>query len=454
MREEGNSYANLLKPVKLMKLLTEKSTINSPRRVERHLNLRLLPILVGGLVILYVLTGFRGWLVFTLGIAGAWFIAAVWIYSMERNLGIERKIHLAWATVGESVPEEVLLINHGWLPAIWVEITDESSSLETPLRLVSDVARHSHRTRHLNHLFKKRGLYTLGPTRLRSGDPFGIYTLTLMDQHASTILVTPPVLPLLQLKVPIGGLSGDEYQRRGYIERNISDAGLRNYVAGDSLRRIHWRASAHFDNLIVRQLESATSRDWWIFVDLNSTEQVGVGEHTTLELSIVLAASLALRGLKEYRQVGLVLAGPQLVWLEPSADPAQGWRILRALAMAQAGNYSLSDLLIQSQQNLSAMVILITPSGNPTWVATADRHRKGGSTLAMLVDPTDFGSSVDQANVISALARRQIPFVRIPGSVLDEAYASSKHGESKRISGGEPGKRYLLQERQSWQSMD
>jgi uncharacterized protein (DUF58 family) len=437
-----------------MNFLGKKPSIKSSRRVERHLNLPLLPILVGVLAVLYIITGFRGWLVFTIGTAGAWLTAVVWIYSMEHNLRIERKINLAWATVGESVPEEVKLINRGWLPALWVEITDESSSIESPLSIVSDVAHHSYRNRHLNHLFKRRGLFTLGPTRLRCGDPFGIYTLTIYDQHASTVLVTPPAISLSRLRIPTGGLAGDERHRRGYIERNINDVGLRNYVAGDSLKHIHWRASAHFDNLIVRQLETATSRDWWIFIDLDSTAQSGMGENTTLELCIVLAASLALRGLREYRKVGLVIAGPQFVRIEPSADPTQGWRILRALAVAQAGSRSLTDLLIQGRFSQAATAILITPSTNPAWVATAFQQRRAGSMVSLLVNPTDFGSPFNQEGVISALASSRIPFARMPGSLLEQAYNTTVQSSRRQISGGEKGKRYLQQGRQRWQSMD
>jgi len=437
-----------------MSFLSKKPSKDSARQVERQLNLRLLPILVAVLAIVYVLTGYRGWLIFFVGTAGAWLIAWVWVYSLERNLRVERKIHLAWATVGESVPEQVKLINEGWLPAVWVEIKDESPALESPLRIVSDVTSHSHRNRHLNHLFRRRGLYTLGPTRLRCGDPLGIYTLTLKDPHASSILVTPPVLPLSRLKIHTGGWLGDDRHRRGYLERTISDAGLRNYVAGDSLKRIHWRASAHFDNLIVRQLETATSRDWVIFVDLNKSEQAGVGDHSTLELSIVLAASMAVRGLMEHRKVGLVLAGPQLVWLEPRTDPIQGWHILRSLALAQAGDRSLADLLSQRGHSRSATAIMITPSANPAWVAAAGRHRKGESTVALLIDPADFGNPTDQGEVISALAHSRISCIRLPGSLLEEAYSASNRGYRQRIMAGETGKRYLQQGRQGWQSMD
>jgi uncharacterized protein (DUF58 family) len=352
------------------------------------------------------------------------------------------------------VPEQIRLTNHSWLPALWVEITDESASLESPLRIVSDVASHTSRNRNLSHLFKRRGVYTLGPTHLRCGDPFGIYTLSLADQHASTVLVTPPILPLSNLRIPPGGWSGDQRNRRGYVERNISDAGLRNYMPGDSLRRIHWHASAHFDALVVRQLEAATSRDWWIFVDLDSSVQAGIGQHNTLELSIVLAASLAVRGLKEFRRVGLVLAGPKYTWLEPSADPSQGWRILRYLAIATAGTHPLAHLITQSHFASAATAILITSSTSTSWVAAASRQRRGSNLMALLIDPTDFGSPVDQHKVTSALAQNRIPYLSMPGSLLDDAYSATTRAKARRIPGGETLKRYLQQGRQVWQSMD
>lgn len=424
------------------------------RQVRRRLNLRILPFLVLLLGILYIITGYKGWLVFFIGLAGAWLIAWLWVRSITRSLRLERKIHMAWASVGESVPEQVRLVNPGWLPAMWVEITDQSEALETPLRMVSDVGRRSTRTRNLSHLFRRRGLYTLGPTHLRSGDPFGIYTISMQDRYAATILITPPVLPLGQLSIPSGGWTGDDRYRQATIERNISDAGLRNYVPGDSLRRIHWRASAHFDTLIVRQQEAATARDWLIYVDLDREAQAGRGEHTTLELSIVIAASLAMRGLREYRRVGLVLAGPQFISLQPGTDPSRGWRILRALAMAEAGSRSLSDLIRQGPTNPPATVILITASTNPAWVAEANHHFQGGSRLALLVDPTEFGHPQDQAKILSALARSRFPYTRIPGAWLEGAYATSRQGGGRSVRATESLRRYLQKGRQAWQSMD
>jgi uncharacterized protein (DUF58 family) len=434
--------------------VSDKRPENIVREAERHLNTRLLPIGVGIFALLYGLTGYRGWLVFFLGTAGAWLLATLWVRSLERSLSIERKIHLAWVTVGDSLHEQLKVVNNSWLPAIWVEITDASATLAAPIRLVSDVAPHASRTRHPSHLCRQRGLYTLGPTRLRTGDPFGIYTLTLHDRHSSTILVTPPLLPLTQLRIVPGGWAGDQSRRRGALERDISDAGTRNYVPGDSLKRIHWPASARHDTLIVRQLETATSGDWWIFVDLDAAAQSGTGQDSTLELCIVLAASLATRGLKEHRRVGLALAGPQLVWLEPRGDLAHRWRILRALSMAEAGSRSLADLMALGRPAQTATLIAITPTSDPAWVAAARRHHRGGSMTALLVDPAHFGGAIDQDRVAAALARSRIPYTRMPRSLLEEAYPSLRVGSRERIAGIQTGKRYLHQGRATWQTMD
>lgn len=440
--------------VKMARRLLSDQPVTEPQlKTGRQLKAWFLPILVGLFAVLYALTGYHGWLVFLVGFGGAWLVATVWVVSLQRGLSIERRIHFAWARVGDSVPEELVILNTGWLPAVWVEILDKSEAHMDPIRLVSDVEAHASRRRHPVHLFRRRGLYLLGPTCLRTGDPFGIYTLTLLDRHTSTILVTPPQLPLERLAIAPGGWAGDRQQQRRTLEREISDAGVRAYVPGDSLKRIHWRASAHNDTLIVRQLEAATSGDWWIFVDLEATAQAGIGQDSTLELSIVLAASLAARGLREHRRVGLALAGPGLIWLEPRSDPTHHWQMLRSLAAAGPGSRPLAQLLTLGRPGHSASLIVITPTTDPAWVATAERNLRGGRMTALLVDPAEFGSPADQDQVASVLARRGIPHTRMPRSLLNEAYAS-RGWEGRKRPGFRTSQRYIEEGRAAWQSMD
>jgi len=418
------------------------------------LNTKLLPFLVGLLGLLYALTGYRGWLVFLIGCAGAWLLAFVWTLALQRGLRLERGIHYAWARVGDTLPEELSVTNSSRLPAVWVEVVDESETPADPLRLVTDVEGRASRRRHLLHLFKRRGFYQLGPTRLRTGDPFGIYTLTLSDRHSTSILVTPPQLALTRLRIAPGGWAGDRQRRRQFMEREISDAGTREYLPGDSLRRIHWPASAHTDTLIVRQSEASATRDWWIFVDLEAATQAGSGQDSTLELSIVLAASLATRALREHRRVGLCMAGPGLVWLAPRSGPDQRWQILKALAVAGAGDRSLAQLLAFGHSGRAASRIVITPTTDPGWVAAARQDGFGEKLTVLLVDPLEFGGTTGQERLSRAVAYAGIASTRMPRSLLEAAYASLRPDARRRPAPLEPSQRYLAEGRSPWQSLD
>jgi uncharacterized protein (DUF58 family) len=421
---------------------------------ERRLEAKLVPVTAIIFGALYALSGYRGWLVFMIGLLGVWFVAAIWVQVLNRGLRVERKIHLAWAQVGDSVPEEIVITNKGRLPAIWVEIIDKSDSLSDPIRLVTDVEALSSRRRHPIHQFKRRGLYTLGPTLLKTGDAFGIYSLSLYDHHASSILVTPPQLALSHLNIATGGWAGDRQQHVQSAEREISDAGVRDYSPGDSMRRIHWHASAHSDSLIVRQLQSAASADWWIFVDMEREVQAGIGQDSTLELSIVLAASLTSRGLREHRHVGLAMAAPRLILHEPRSGSPHHWSMLRSLAVAQAGNRTLAQLLNMSRPNLTASLIIITPSTDLTWIAAIDKQHKHTGVTALLIDPVEFGASANQRRVSDALTRRGIPYTYMPRLLLEEAYAASLRDEHGLKKGLITSRRFVERSKSAWQSMD
>src|SRR5574341_1525874 len=185
-------------------MVSDKRAEAAQRKIEFYLNPWLLLFSTGLFLALYLLSSYRGWLALFIGSAGVWALAWLWVRTLSRNLQVERKLHLAWARVGDSVHEQFRLLNPGWLPALWVEIADTSSTLATPIRMVSGVESHATRTRHFTHLCRRRGLYTLGPTVLRTSDPFSIFTLTIFDQHSDTILVTPPLVPLRQLRIAPG----------------------------------------------------------------------------------------------------------------------------------------------------------------------------------------------------------------------------------------------------------
>lgn len=244
----------------------------------------------------------------------------------------------------------------------------------------------------------QRGLFRHGPTSLFSGDPLGIYTVEIEFPNATTLLVTPPIVPLPTIEVAAGGRAGEGRPRPDAPEQTVSSAGVRPFVPGDNLRQIHWRTTARKDDLYVRLVEGTPAGDWWIILDLDRHSQAGEGQNSTEEHGVILAASLADRGIRAGKSVGLVVNGGDFVWLPPRegggrSHEGQRWSILQSLARAEVGERRLSDLLSRLQPSFGkrASLILITPNAVGEWIQPLLRLLWSGAVpTVLLLDTATF----------------------------------------------------------------
>ncbi|MGD2177128.1 MAG: hypothetical protein PVG71_04830, partial [Anaerolineae bacterium] len=112
--------------------------------------------------------------------------------------------------------------------------------------------------------------------------------------------------------------------------------------------------------------------DWWVLLDMDRDVQAGMGMEATEEHGVILAASLADRGLRAGKEVGLVTHGEDLVWLRPRGGEGRRWQILNELALVSVGACPLSQLLTQVGLALGryASLVIITPAVEGEWVET------------------------------------------------------------------------------------
>jgi hypothetical protein len=158
--------------------------------------------------------------------------------------------------------------------------------------------------------------------------------------------------------------------------------------------------------------------------------------------------------LKEHHRVGLLLAGPNLKWLEPRSGSTQRWNLLCALAAARPGVRPLADLITLRPPVRTGSLIIITPTCDPLWVASIEKFRHNGQVKVLLVNSGEFGVSADQRRVTALLSKRGISYSIIPEALLDEAYSLSKNINRKLNGGFETHKRYVEQGRSNWQNID
>jgi uncharacterized protein (DUF58 family) len=359
---------------------------------------RLLITLVCILLVLSIIDDYQGWRFLLLGLASTWVLSALWVRALAHGLSLEREMRFGWSQVGDRLEERFTLQNNSPVPALWVEVHSGSDMPGYCPDLVTGSDSGSTNRWHTSGRCTRRGLFTLGPTTLQTGDPLGLYTVEIDDPHTVQLMVMPPVVPLPHIDVSPGGRMGVGRPRPQAAERTISAESVRAYMPGDSLRWIHWRTSARRNDLYVRTFENTPSGDWWILLDVEERVQAGQGAHSTLEHGVILAASLLDRGLRLGRSVGLAALGEPPAWLLPRPGEAQRWEALRALALLEESEHSLSELLerLPPATSRDASLVIITPREDGDWLeALLPLLWRGAIPTLLLMDRQAFNEDVN-----------------------------------------------------------
>jgi uncharacterized protein (DUF58 family) len=157
----------------------------------------------------------------------------------------------------------------------------------------------------------RRGQHSVGPLRVRFGDPFGLAMRRLRVGDTDILTVTPEVESLSRGSFRLPSGDGQAMQSRRPAASGEQDVIARKYQTGDSIRRVHWPATARHSELMVRQDDQHTDHEAVIVLDTRlesfSGEHGARGdapESDEFEWAVSMAVSLGLHLQNEgYRTV-------------------------------------------------------------------------------------------------------------------------------------------------------
>ncbi len=152
-----------------------------------RLNTRLLPLLVIVLLAMQLSDPSRVWTVLLVGLGGLWLVAFIWARGLAKGLTVIREMRYGWVQVGDVLEERFTLKNRNWLPATWLELEDHSSLPGYDASLATGVDGSGTTQWRKRGSCSRRGLYQLGDTSIRTGDPFGIYSVTVTDPAKTSL---------------------------------------------------------------------------------------------------------------------------------------------------------------------------------------------------------------------------------------------------------------------------
>lgn len=353
-------------------------------------------------------------------LSGILALSYIWSWISTRSIQINRYTRARRSQVGQYFEESFEVRNRGRLPKLWLEVRDFSTvPFHSASRVVSNLQGRSRHRWQVRTFCQKRGYYRLGPLRLRSGDPLGLFSVDQALHQTSDLVVYPATVNLATFQPPIADLAGGEAlsRRAQYLTTNVS--GIRDYAPGDSFNRIHWLTTARTGRLMTKEFELDPSADIWIFLDLYAATarslpwelarpEAGVFAlsgrtqaarlelaPSTLEYAVTVAASAARYFLLRNRAVGMIWHGSQRYLLQTDRGERQMRKMLEALAVISAeGQTSFDQLLVTEgvRLNRNDTILAITADSNPAWVrALREVRRRGVHSMTVVVDGTTFG---------------------------------------------------------------
>ncbi|HEY66757.1 MAG: DUF58 domain-containing protein [Chloroflexi bacterium] len=335
-------------------------------------------------------------------------IAWWWKRLSLRRVEYERCFDKQRAFPGETLEMTVRITNRKLLPLTWLEVSDEMP-IALPLVQGALMPTHIPQIGTLDNVLSlrwyervsrryelectARGIYTLGPVHLKSGDIFTLFESHESRKNHDRLVVYPRIWPLADLGLPSKELFGERKAHRRLLEDPLRTIGIRDYRPEDGLRRIHWKATAHRGELQVRVCEPTTTLSLVILLNVCTFEHHWQGViPELLERTISVAGSIATWAVGQKYKVGLVANGcmplsDQPIRVPPGRSPGQLAAILEALAAVTSfATLSIQELLRRESPRLpwGATLVVVTAIVTDELAAAILRLRRAGRRMALV----------------------------------------------------------------------
>jgi uncharacterized protein (DUF58 family) len=244
----------------------------------------------------------------------------------------------------------------------------------------------------------RRGIFEIGPLVVEFADPFQLARGEIVVGGRQKLVVTPRVVAL-----PVTGqsIAADEGSARALQRRNTGgedELMTREYRYGDPLRRVHWRASAHHGELMVRQEEQRSHAQARILLD---TRRAGYRdarrptdeepESDSFEWAVAFCASLALHLQRIGFTVELIETGyRQLTSPEHPEEFLESFaavELIDAPGIDAPGGRGLLSLLPDPGRSLGSVFAIVADAEGHTVDRLVAQRSQFDTAIAFVVNP-------------------------------------------------------------------
>lgn len=291
-----------------------------------------------------------------------------------------------------------------WALVVEEQIVRMNGAREAPVKpavFFSHLQAGQTRQREYRGRLPQRGRYRVGPLRISTRFPFGLFRGIVTVDQVDTLTVYPQLGRLTAAWRSRHRESHEGTQRRKQGQARMSGDfyGVREWQSGDSRRWIHWRSSARHNTLVVRQFEQQRHRDVAVLLDLWEPSRPTTIHRENVELAISFAATVVADACRRGGSNLLMAIGTDTIELAGgAASPPVMEEVMTRLALADATPAaSLMNLVdaVLPKTSSDAEIVVITSreltGENATAAAALERHNERAPARRVLTVSTTTG---------------------------------------------------------------
>lgn len=327
---------------------------------------------------------------------GVLLLAAVYVFAPRRRVRVSRAAAADLLTVGDDTTvrmrvdlRTVLRAPAGrWHDALPHAI-DGAASGPFPAEGVQRTADGVSMTMRYPISGVRRGLTSLGPLRLITADPFGLFLRIDELGDVTPVTIVPAVLPLPRLADRTGRAGGTAQTSSHRLGQGADNLSPRRYAPGDSMRRIHWRATAHRGDLMVRQEEQESSPDALVILDRAGSrwqDADGGTDADGFDRAVTACASVAVHLVDQGFAVDVVDATGVLIGRLRGAEDERDGLLVALAGVAPRSGERDQGLPAANEGHTVGPLVMITGAIDAT-DAAALPHGGAGTPILLATSP-------------------------------------------------------------------
>lgn len=291
-------------------------------------------------------------------------------------------------------------------------------------------------TLHYDAVPPRRGVVELGPLVVDVGDPFGLARGEFSVGSQQRVVVSPESVDLGQA---LADLASDSGSARLFHHRALAgdhDIMTRDYRPGDALRRVHWKASAHHGELMVREDEKRSHAESVIFVDTRRQNWRDVSRSPSpdrpdserFEWALSMVASLRDYLIRHGLRVSVVESAVRQL-----ADAEHAEEFIESLARVQLSYHDGPAVRMTEKmfESVSSLFAIVDAPDDETITALVEQRREFGLAVVFLMGPS-------RGNVEARLSGSGWMVQRVPdGESVGKAWQSWTTGVTRSEAHGD-----------------